>query len=260
MASPTEGQVQTQWQNGIAMIMKLWQAGRTDALTNIIARLDTLVQSANSDFAPNIVGMGQTIRNSLANIVGMHASVLMPHIQSYNKHVYNYPNLSDINEMIDNLFTRWHAGTVRIPSRQFTFGTPAAGGANVGNGQVLRLNKDKYNYDMENQHADSKRFTCLRDVNLGTAKWEEAFELRGYDAGIDELDMIGSGLVKEVAAFSARDSLLLNPSFSSYSGALPSTPTDITNWVCSPAVGAANYEIDETNYFRDFLGDTTPRS
>lgn len=258
MSAPSEAEVQTQWKNTIALIMKIWKAGRTDA-DSIITRFDTLMQSIESDFGSNIMASGQQVRNATASIIGFAGTLQIPLIQSYLRHVYDYYNLTDINRMLDELYDQFAAGSVRIASRQFVFGSPTAGGSNVGTGQILRLNKDKNNFDIENQHADGKTALCIGDVSSGIPKWEEVFEFRGQSSGIDDLDGIGSGLSKNITALSARNSLLLNPSFSSLSGTI-TVPTAITDWTSSVTVNGTNYEFDEVNYYRDFEGDTTPRA
>jgi hypothetical protein len=441
VSNPIESEVQSQWRNAIALVKKLWAAGRTDA-SNILGLLDAVFQSAESDFAPNIINGGQNIRGLLAGIIEQAAALQTPHIQSYVRHIYNYYNLTDINDMLDKLYLEFAKGIQRIKSRQFSFDdplpqilnwtytldgsvepdadgwvlggtdyctaadgiltidtiapggnavcnysketafvnangtaaefrmqvvtsaeytdqrcqvivlddsvgmdlwfsatgirvkdyhsaefqvipfdtsdgyhtylikmqgttgklyidrhlklvmtlTPSTGlnfvrfgddssgagansisrwdyfryvtslsGNNTGNGVILRLNKDAYDFDIESQHADIKKAKCVEDVSTGTAKWEEAFLFEGESAGIDELDRIGSGATKKITAVSARDSLLLNPSFSSFAGTI-AAPTDITDWTSNITVNGTNYEIDEADYYRDFEGDTTPRA
>ncbi|HBY62161.1 MAG TPA: hypothetical protein DEH78_20265, partial [Solibacterales bacterium] len=45
--------------------------------------------------------------------------------------------------------------------------------------------------------------------------------------------------------------------FSQYSGT-EAVPTAITDWTVTTSI--SNFELDSTNYYRDFVGDTTPRS
>ena len=70
---------------------------------------------------------------------------------------------------------------------------------------------------------------------------------------------VGSGKERIINAASARASFqyIDNPSFSQYSGTI-AVPTAITNWTVGTSI--ANFQIDTTNYYRDFQGDTTPAS
>ena len=64
----------------------------------------------------------------------------------------------------------------------------------------------------------------------------------------------GSGLVLPVPTRSADDSLLINPSFSDYSGTA-AVPTEITGW--TPGT-IGDFDIDTTNYYRAATLEATP--
>jgi hypothetical protein len=179
-----------------------------------------------------------------------------PLLRAYVRHVINAENISDSDGMIDRIYRYMVDNTLTVQSRNFTFGTPAAGGSNAGNGAYTRLNKDEWNFSIENQHVDAKTARCLFDQNSGTGIGEEIFEVYGQSPGPDGLQLSGSGAKKLIAALSARNSLLSNTSFDQFGGTA-AAPTDITSWVSSLAVNSTNYTFDGTNYYRKFQG-TTP--
>jgi len=260
VASPTRAEVETQWKNATELIEETRKFGNVNA-ENWVSKEDTLVQSVESDWADDALSATARSRALLASILtnANAASMQVPHLRAYVRHVINSPELTDPQAMFDRLYLYMHDNGLTVNSRGFTFGSPAAGGGNAGNGTILRLTKDAYNYDLEAQHADAKTATCVDDANTLTARHEEAFEFRGGAPGRDALQVTGSSRVQRISALSARQSLLLNPSFSQISGTI-SAPTDITSWTSSVTVNGTNYTLDETNFYRDFQGDTTPRA
>lgn len=255
MASPTRAEVEAQWK----AMADLLENARTAAAANWVSREDTLVQALESDFADEITSSASRSRAFLAGLLSNAnaASMHTPHMRSYCRHVANTPELSDPQLMVDRIYRYMKDNTYSVKGRNFTFGSPSAGGGNAGNGTILRLTKDEYNENIENQHADSKTAICTTDRQGGTAQHEESFEFRGQAPGRDGLQLTGSGKTKNIAAASARQSLLFNPSFSQYSGTIAS-PTDITSWTANVTVNSTNYTLDQTNYYRDFQGDATP--
>lgn len=154
-----------------------------------------------------------------------------------------------------------------INSREITHATPAAAVGNTGNGVINRLVVDEDGYELEHTHIEAKRCECIVDQNLGD-KHEETFLFRGAEAEKDLILVAGSGSQRTMNCFSARTSqaLLINPSFSEFSGtaptagtpSTPATTTSVTGWVLDTA---ANYRvgIDTPAVYRDFVGDATPK-
>lgn len=259
MASPTRAEVETQWSNAAHMLEEARELAQADA-TNWVGMEDTLAQSVESDFAGEILGSAAQSRTFLAGLLSNSnaAQHLLPHLRSYLRHVVNAP-IGQVQDMIDKMYKYMHDNSYTVNSRDFTFGSPAAGGGNAGNGVLYRLTKDEFNYDLEAQHADAKTLECKFDQSTGTFKHEELFEIRGQSSAPDGLALAGSNKRGFIAALSARNSLLSNPSFSQFGGTAAS-PTSITGWTSSVTVNSTNYAFDNTNYYRDFQGDTTPYS
>ncbi len=167
----------------------------------------------------------------------------------------------DISLIFERLRKHFVDNTLSIDPRNFTFPTPSAGGGNVGDGSVSRMNVDADGVDLENQWAEAKRVVCIRDENSGSPKHEEVFQFEGAAREIDSLEMLGSGLTAEAKALSAQDSLLFiqNPSFESFAGSL-AAPTNIPGWTLTTGLIGA-LELSEANTYRGYASDGgTPRA
>ena len=147
------------------------------------------------------------------------------------------------------------ANSRRVKSRNITFASPLAA-SNLGDGVLNRLNVDRDGFDLENVHIELKRADCIRDEHTGADEHEEVFEILGQELQIDEIEVSHSGVNREIRGFSARDSLVSNPSFSQRAGT-DAVPSAITDWTVN-AIG--NFLLDLVNFYRDFVGDTVPRA
>src|SRR3990167_1275709 len=256
MSDPTRATIQTEWANAVKLLDESRKWGHANA-TNLLALMDTLQTSYQGDFLDEAESAVEGIRNNLASSVdpGIAAAIQRPFLKQYLKSVIGRTDLSSDQEMWDELYKYFIDNTLRVQSRVFTFGTPAAG-TNVGTTQIIRLTKDKYNFDLEAQHIDSKRAICVLDHNTNLSKGQEVWQFMGQARGRGDIKRSGSGFEALIQAISADDSLLLNPSFSSF-GNTAAAPDDITNWTSSAAVSATNYDFDSTNYFRAAPSDST---
>lgn len=257
MASPTETEVFTQLKNVVNIYEKLRVAAEATGISGSVdwtTLEDTFITSLETDFAVEATEAIAASRSRLDGLLRDAASAMAPIIRQLGR-TNNFPE-TDVLSILGRQYRRMVDDSAdRIKGRAFTFGTPSAASSNTGGGTILRLTKDADNFDIENQHVDAKTATCVADSNTGTNKHEEIFEFRGQAPGRDSLEVSGSGAVANIAAISARNSLLSNPSFSRHSGTSGSNLT-FTDWTWSG--GANELETDTTNYYRDFLGDTTP--
>lgn len=256
MASPSRAEVEAQAVNAMTLLNETRKLGNVNA-SNWVSLEDAYAQSFESDFiAEQGSSVGQA-RAGLAAVLSQQTAAGMwnPLLRAYVRHVVNASNIADPQEMIDRIYRYMVDNSLTVKSRTFTFGSPAAGGGNVGNGSYYRLNKDEYNFDIENQHPDAKVARCLFDQNSGTGVGEEVFELYGQSPGPDGLQVSGSGKKKNIAAMSCRNSLLSNAGFDSFSGTA-AAPTDITGWASSVSVDSTSYNFDASNYYRKVQGQT----
>jgi hypothetical protein len=153
----------------------------------------------------------------------------------------------------------------RINSRNFTRGTATAGGSNVGNGTINRLNVDQYGLPLESGAAETLTFRCLADANSGTNPGQEQFDANGQpfrDALNRYQPGYGSGIQQAVGALigitgDTTANLILNPSFSQ--GSVTGGALTLNNWTITS--GASNLSLDTTHYYRACaLEGTTPAS
>jgi hypothetical protein len=260
MASPSLAEVQNQWKNAVKLLNEARNFGNVNA-QNWVSLQDTLEQSYESDFVGEMAAGVSRSRSFLAGLLSNQnaAAHQLPHLKSYCRHVANTPELGDPQEMADRIYRYMIDNSLTVNAREFTHGSWAAGGGNAGNGTILRLTVDEYNHRIENCHADARTAICKFDQSSGTAKHEEIFEFYGQAPGPDGLQLSGSGQKRNIAALSARNSRVGNPSFSQFGGTI-SSPTSITSWTSSVTVNSTNYSLDQTNYYRDFQGDATPTS
>lgn len=265
----TETQIKTDIQNVTKFFDQIRLFGAVNSgtlgsqtVSNIIDMQDTANQSFLGDYVAQKAGALQAARDAIAAAVVGGAAVYRWTLRDYGQYL-NVPE-TDPGTILDRIYDDYHANNKRVMSRGFTFGSPAAGGSNYGNGVVVRLNLDENGYVLENQVADAKYAECIRDANNGASKWEETFEIRGGSAAKDQLEITGSGKKGNLNAISARTgNILKNPSFSQTSPAGPSTSlTAITSWTSDVTVSTTYYDsiggTGVNGYYRDYQGDTTP--
>ena len=264
MASPTAGELETQWKNAVDFL--------EDTLTGLSASaatlVDTYLASIESDFARSQTDGASSFRSACSTAVGrgMAQRVLSPILIAYAHHIIGTPE-RDIQSVISRMYTYFKDNSKTIKSRGITFGSPAAAGGNVGTGSVFRLTKDEENYDPENIFFETKTLTCTSDAQSGSLKHEELFEIRGGNQGLDQLTVDGSGILQGgVQARTSNQSVLSNSTFSSYS--ITTSPTagspqtfgssdTLTDFTMS-AGAITSLQLDIDIVARDTSGDTTP--
>jgi hypothetical protein len=258
VANPSEAEIQTQWKALVKYLDECRLFGNVTATNNIVSLEDAIMQALETDYADRILSVLASDRSAFGSILNSSASLHSAILLTYAK-LMAIPE-TDIQLIIDKLYQWFITYTLRVKSRSFTFGAVSAGGGNVGNGTILRLNQDDNNFDIEAQVPEVKIATCVVDANSGSAVHEEVFEFSGENGGKDVLEYWdGSRATRRIQALSARQSLLLNPSFSDFTGTA-ALPTDITNWTSSVAVvgDGSDYTLDAVNYYRNYQGDPGP--
>lgn len=248
--NPSAADILTEWKAAINILEQTYKYGRLNA-TNYLTLQNTLETAYAGDFLDEAEAAVQAARGALAGIVSSSFAqdIQRPFLKQYLKSVVGRTDLGDDIQMLQEMYRYRQSNGLYVQSRSISYGSPAAAAANVGNGQIIRLTKDRYNFDIENIFIDAKRALCIADYQTGTNLGEEVFVLSGQARGRDDLERSGSGLDVVIAALSADNSLLSNPTWSSFTESA-SVLTDITDWTCLPAVSASVYEMDSTNYFR----------
>ncbi len=260
MPSPTRAQIETMISDACHLLEETRKYAEVNA-TNWIGLEDT--------FKGNLVSSGpyteaaslavQAARGLLSGTLSRAtaSSMLEPLFTAYARFIMDVPTDRGIQYIMDELWKYMIDNSYAVTSRQFTFGSAVAGGGNTGDGTIYRITTDKDALDIENQHVDVKTATVRQDQQSGSVKHEEVFEMVGAAPGQDNLDVDGSGASSTLRAYSARDSLLINPSFSNPVGTA-ANPTALTGWVSSAGYTSAVMNHDGTNYYRDYEGDSTP--
>lgn len=250
MANPTEAVIIAQWQAAVDLLEETSKYGRSNS-KNVLAMLNTLETAYAGDWLDEAEGAAQAIRAAVAGVVSrsVAAAIQRPFLKQYLKSVVGRTDLQSDDEMFDELYRYYVENGKRVQSRAFTFGSPAAAGANVGTTQIIRLTKDQYNYDIEASHIDSKRALCVLDANTGTDPGREVWQLIGQARPKDDLEFSGSGDEGVLVGATADDSFLNNASWSGFGGTA-SVPTSIDSWTSNVAVSSSLCTFDSTNYFR----------
>ena len=256
MAAPTQAEVETQ----ISNVIRLWQNFRNyasvTASTNFIDNEDTLVQSLEGEYIPELMGGIARFRSTLAAAMGLPGSAIAPLLSEMGR-VINAPERGTM-AIFSRLYDFMADNSQAVTSRVFTFGTITADGSNVGDGVINRLTTDARGYGIENCTAEAKEMMVIADQYSGATEYEELFQFTGSDAEKDNLRVTGSGLVSAIRAVSAADSLTGNSSWTNFAGTT-AVPTSITDW--TPGADIANFEIDQTNFYRGDPDDgDTPAS
>jgi hypothetical protein len=243
-AAPTRSEIETAWKNAINLLDQTYRYGGKNP-TNFLGLLDTMEQSLEGEFVFEAVQAAQSIRSSLAGTVSRAAAqaLFRPFLQMYCRHVIGRTDLTSDEAMLSEFYQYFVDNNYRVQSRAFTFGTPTAVAGNIGTTQIVRLTRDRYNFDIESGHIDSKRATCVLDANTGAGEGQEVWFFEGQSPSRDDLYRSGSGAFGTLAGLSADDSLLNNADFRNF-GNTAAAPDDITDWTADTAVSSATFEFD----------------
>ena len=256
--SPTRAELRTQLQNAFNIVHETRKFALDNA-DNFIGLVDTYVQSLETEFAGGAIAAADALRSALASM--MSGAVISPILSAWGK-LIDVPE-RDTLSILGRMYEDFIDEPETIKSRGFTFGSPVADGGNVGNGTIVRLNKDENDLDIENQTPDLKTAECIQDANSGSTKNREILEFRGGFGGLDLLDVEGVGATRTITAVDARDgSILLNPGFDEITGTAAS-PDDIPNWDVldfsnvALTVDSTNFNLDATNIYLPAPDDNT---
>lgn len=246
---PSQAEIISGWAAACNLLEQTRLYGNKNA-TNFVGLLDTFTQALENEWADEAAQSAQSMRSLLAGMVSdaIARDVQRPFLRQFCRTVVGRTDLVSDAQMLAEAWLYMQVNNVFAGSANFTFGTPATSGTFIGNGQMLRLTRDRYNFPMENQHVDSKRARCIRDRNTGTNLGNETFFLEGQAGARDGLQISGSGAGVIVTGATADDSLLSNASFDNTDSA--SAPTEITDWTASATINSTNFDFDATNYFR----------
>lgn len=255
-ADATFAQSEVMLQDAVAFYESIYQFGNS-ASPNLIAKENTAAANRKGEFGETFWDNLRIGRDNVATSIDTWQEAIDEIILSFSK-VLKFAG-DDADVLWPFILRHYVDNSLSVNSREFTFGTPAAGGGNVGNGLIHLLTVDKYGNDLEHCFAEDYVAEIVEDEFSGTNPHEESWRFKGEPLELDQLFVDGSGLESIINSLSARATLLLNPSFEEFTGSL-AVPTDIANWIPSTPGAFGNFEISESIFYRDFLGITTPRS
>lgn len=260
MATMTQAQVQTAFSNSVKILDETRKFGYVNA-TNLIALIATYEASYGGDFIRPAEAAIQQCRAAVAGILtpAYIQSVLTPWLQQYMLSVIGNTNLTNTQAILQQLYVYMAQNHLAVQSRAITYGTPTAinsvtGVANSGNGQIIRLTRDQWNYPIENIWPDQKIAQCIQDSQTGSKLGQEVFSVNSSTPYVDQIKRSGSGLSSIFTARTTDDNNpgLFNASFDQWSSAtgLASAPNGLTNWTSLNGDSSSFYTLDNVNYYR----------
>ena len=241
-------------QDSMSLAMRIFEEQKLFTLTNPVAYVameTTLQESIPDDALQDVVPFVRPMRNAQFGFAALSTQVLASFLPAYQR-ILGTPEV-DAPSILYRIYEHMQSNSLTVASRQFTFGSPSAGGSNVGNGTLTRLTKDRYDHDIENGSAEGKTFELVDDEHSGSGvRWRETFEYRGDALERNEFPMRGQGGRAQLRCLSIQDTqrLVVNPGFESYDATNGFTGWTITNLV-------ANTTQDTTNYYKDVKPSTT---
>lgn len=271
MSDPTESEIQATIGYGIRALENVRLLGESDT-PNILSLESSMFDSVKGDYAPGVMAGWRAFRAAYNGVLTPRVvqTLLTPGLQLYGKFIGS--RATDASTILRELYDHFHDNNKQVEKRVFTFDTtPTAGGGNVGDGTVHRLNVDANGYDIDIQTADTKTLKCVSDEHSGAQEHQEEFEIRGETRKLDFLSLTGGtgtpgdAPVGRLTALSPvqSETYIRNPSFHqhglSYSSdlATPTTVTDITGWTLG---STSDVKVDKSLSYRDSLQATNQAS
>lgn len=270
MASMTTSAVQTAFSNAAKVIDQDRKFGYVNA-TNLISLIGTYEASYGGDFIRPAEQAIQVARAAINGVLlpGYIQSVLRPWIQQYTLSAPLPARTDNDAQMLQELYLYMQRNRLAMQSRTITYASPTAinslnGTANIGNGQIIRLTRDQWNYAIENIWCDEKLARCIQDADTGSKMGQEVFNVQASVPLVDQIKRSGSGINAIFTARTTDDTNpgLFNASFDQWGSAtgLASNPNSITNWTSSAGDSSAVYTFDNTNYYRVAPSNTATNS
>lgn len=170
-----------------------------------------------------------------------------------------------LDDIWEKLYDYMVANSQTVNSAEFSYGSPSAGGSNVGTGSLVRLTEDEQGYDLEGWWPDTYTATCEEDARQTGRAHDERFRIEGLAPASDALKRTGSGLDSGLIAgangnVSAR--YVRNPSFDRFTGSAvagaPAVPTALDAW--SGYSSLSNFQNDLDITYRATPGASTSAS
>lgn len=266
MADPNFAAVMEMIAFGAKVLTELEEYTST-ASTGIIATTESLRNDLEGDYAQQV---RSAVEASLSEVNGpltrAGARRIFDPLLRQVAVAINYPNPNgSIAAIWEALYDYCVTNSQSINDSEDTIDTTyAAGGSNVGNGEVVVLTVDENNEKLGGWLTDSWTLTCLADARTLGRTGVEQWRFEGTDRRPDNLDYTGTGLQQAgIRTLSADLSkrYVRNPSWNEYSLDGSSNLTSLPGW--TQVTGAnlyTNLSINTTYTARPTPGDSSEAS
>jgi len=252
--------------------------GALVGIGDVPADIETLVSNLITDAPGDSTSGAEAFRSRLASALVVQARQSSePALINFVRTQVGSPE-TEIQAVLSRLYDDLVANAELIKSRGITYGPAAPDGGNTGGGVIYRLVEDSQGYDLEATHVDTKTLRCVADQTTGAVKHQEQFRIDGQRAGVDAIEILGSGVGRQDAATRSKvstDSELANCGFESFSlgsasfaAGIAALTSDsiVTGWELLNAGGAASdptlFELDQNAaaQARELEGAAAPTS
>lgn len=257
MAEPSAVTMGTALAQACKVSQEFSEAART-ASTGLLATLEATRDALSGRIASSAAVGVEEIRAVAADAISrdLGLSVIVPILRQLAL-AYDLDSAQEGGEsqlmldLYDEMITQTHY----VKQRALTYGSPSAGGSNVGDGTCLRLTVDEQGHELQGWFADTLTLECESDQTLNGRTLQETFRLRGTAESPDLLELDGygpeidqSGIPVASALLTEQSGLLTNPSFDegTFSG---TTITTLTGWETPVSGDWTNYETDTTSTY-----------
>ena len=196
------------------------------------------------------------VRSNMVSVKAQAAALLTPALRVLGQ-FHGFLETSP-TAIIEKLSEYYRESGRRVQKRGVTINSPTAGHvdgstSNVGTGTVYTCGTDENGDPIDNLWPETVEFKCIGDEHSGASEHRERFSIQGEPADPSGLSVQGSGNSTTASAITPSDSILLNSSFTSYSG------STFSNWTTAGS-GTVAAETSASHIYRDSTGESTPVS
>jgi len=239
----------------LANACQLAQAHSTAArvsTTGFLATVETLRDSLSGRIAGGAASDVDELREACASAIG--AGLMLPVLEAILRQLalsstYDLDSAQrgSIQQVMLDLYDAFVTNSHHVKQRALVYGTPSAGGSNVGDGTCVRLTVDEDGQELQGWFADTLTLECVEDQHTTGQTLRETFRIRGTAESPDLLEFDGYGPSIDQSgipvASAKATTLLKNPGFDqgTFSG---TTITALTSWTAASSL--SNYETNTT--------------
>lgn len=267
-----EADLQAQWADWIDLI-ETTRVYLDDTMLTLFAQIEDELQHGGDYTVRGLTSAMEDYRAAAGSLIDPARVIegLEPIIFEYGKLITDdatagqgFGGYNSLPQIMRALYEYFVDNSLTVESRNITYDTATAGGANVGNGTVRRLTVDENGFNMEACTVEKKRWRCRSDASTGVQREAEVFEVMGEQQAPDFFNREGFGSGTSIRTFitskhaggGSGGSLLRNGSFSTFTD--HATSPTLTGWVINS--GGATFDAETTIVYRDAPGVSTSQS